>query len=201
MSRYDFKTMRDQLESGGAVRVVTAPQLFPTPPAIAARAVELLELDSWNGEARETLRVLEPSAGTGNLIEALRADREGASITAYEINAQLCQGLRAKFPAEVHVYQADFLAIVPPRTDAELFDAVLMNPPFSKGDWKNHLRHAFRFLKPGGRLVAVMPAAPSLQAVMRGLCGDGTIEPLPVNSFTGTGVNTCLIRLDKEVAD
>src|SRR5688500_1172890 len=98
MSRYDFKAMRDQLKSGRAVQVVAAPQLFPTPPAIAARAVELLELDNWNGEAWETLRILEPSAGTGNLIEAVRAEWEEASITAYEINAALCQGLRAKFP-------------------------------------------------------------------------------------------------------
>lgn len=39
-----------------------------------------------------------------------------------------------------------------------MFDVIVMNPPFDRGRDCDHVRHAFRFLKPGGKLVAVMSA-------------------------------------------
>ncbi len=53
-----FDALRETIKTG--VKVVTAPQLFPTPPALAARMVELAEIPT----ADPDFRLLEPSAGT-----------------------------------------------------------------------------------------------------------------------------------------
>lgn len=197
--RYDFKAMRENLRTGKAVTVAVAPHLFPTPPDVAARLVELLDLDSWAGEAWETLRVLEPSAGTGNLIAAVLDAYPEADIYAWEINHALADGLRAKWPDgnPVRVVTGDFLCKVPPDSPAEQFDAVAMNPPFNGFDWKHHLRHAWRFVKNGGRLAAVLPQAPSVRDVVRALDPGASIEPLPDNTFAGTGARTLLALLNK----
>jgi phospholipid N-methyltransferase len=50
--------MKETLKAG--IQTVVAPQLFPTPPDIAARMVELTDLKPGQS-------VLEPSAGTGNI--------------------------------------------------------------------------------------------------------------------------------------
>jgi hypothetical protein len=40
------------------------------------------------------------------------------------------------------------------------FDRVVMNPPFDHGADIKHVEHARKFLKPGGRLVAVVANGP-----------------------------------------
>ena len=45
------------------------------------------------------------------------------------------------------------------RPPSDLFDRILMNPPFSDGRWQAHLQHAAKFLATGGRLVAILPAS------------------------------------------
>jgi 16S rRNA G1207 methylase RsmC len=96
--------------------------------------------------------------------------------------------------------QADFLGIQP---DAS-YDRVVMNPPFAGQDDIRHVMHAFSFLKPNGRLVAIMSAgvlfrANKLTTAFRDLVADnsGAIEPLPDGSFrsSGTAVNTCIVTL------
>ena len=54
---------------------------------------------------------------------------------------------------EYNVYNVDFLT----QRSAELglFDAVLMNPPFSNGQDIKHCTHALNFLKVGGCIVAL----------------------------------------------
>ena len=57
------RAMRQTLKTG--VAVVSAPQLFPTPATLAARMVELAQIEPGQ-------EVVEPSAGTGVLCEAIR---------------------------------------------------------------------------------------------------------------------------------
>lgn len=194
MKRHDFEAMRAALRGGVAVQVAVAPQLYPTPPDVAARMVEFF--DSWAGEAWHTMRVLEPSAGTGNLIAALMEEWPGAEVVGYEVNQALVDQLRRKNThAGVEHYQADFLEVLPTPT----FDAVLMNPPFSGFDWKHHTRHAWRFLKPGGRMVALLPQSPRVRDVVREMDPHATFEPLPDDTFASTGakVRTLLAILNK----
>jgi type I restriction-modification system DNA methylase subunit len=80
---------------------------------------------------------------------------------------------------------------------------VLMNPPFDKKRSDiHHVLHALKFLKPGGRLVAIMPSGVTFRedALTRDFRGivearGGHIEELPDRSFkqSGTMVNTVLV--------
>jgi hypothetical protein len=93
----EFDTMREQLRQG--VQVVAVPQLFPTPAELAARMVAIAGLASGS-------RVLEPSAGTGVLVRAIR-ERAGSLVTAVEIDARMVALLRAREPG-AEIVQATF---------------------------------------------------------------------------------------------
>src|SRR6478735_1303752 len=188
MSGHDFAAMKAALRAGTAVQVAVAPQLFPTPAPVVARMLELLDLDSWNGEAWDTLRILEPSAGTGNLIAAVLESQPEAHVVAVEVNAALAGELMRKYAngKDCSVICGDFLKLQPEKTpdiNCSPFDAVIMNPPFGGGAWREHLRHAWRFVMPGGRLAAVLPQAPDVEKVCKELCTCGSFERLPDNTF------------------
>lgn len=178
----DFEAMRSVLANGGA-QAVSVPQLFPTPPALAQRMAEAADL--FPG-----CRLLEPSAGTGNLIRAARAVA-ACDVTAVEINLSLEVGL-AKIAD--HLYIADFLAMN--GTMSGPFDRILMNPPFGRYAELDHIRHAATLLAPGGRLVALCAAGPVQREELEGL---GVWEDLPPGQFkaVGTNVNVALFTIDK----
>jgi protein-L-isoaspartate O-methyltransferase len=188
----DFEAMKGTLEAG--VQVVTAPQLFPTPAKLAARMVDAADLYAG-------MEVLEPSAGTGALIEAMQ--HTGVTIFAVEINHRLCELLSQKFtpPEDAkqgicrNVLQGDFLEC---DGNLGLFDRVVMNPPFQNGDDIKHIKHALTFLKPGGRLVAICAGGPRQKEQLEPLAA--TWEELPAGTFeeSGTGVNTVLLVIDKD---
>ncbi len=183
----DFEAMRESLKAG--VQVVVAPQLFPTPPSLAARMVELADIEPGHA-------VLEPSAGTGNILRAIREATKGSAVrTAIEINHRLCERLRiAEEGAEI--INCDFLQF---DGGDKKFDRILMNPPFANADDIKHVMHAMRMLKPGGKLVAICANGPRQNNQLRPLveqCG-GEWEELPRETFaeSGTAVNTALFTL------
>lgn len=176
-----FEQLRDTARTG--VQVVSAPQLFPTPPDVAARMVELA------GEFHIDTRVLEPSAGTGNLIAAVRAVSKAAPITAIEVNEALCRSLRHRF--DIPVQGADFLTCEPESLGA--FDIILMNPPFRNADDIKHIEHARRLLKPGGRLVAICANGSRQRDTLQPHAD--TWEELPEGTFDGTGVRAVLLTI------
>jgi 16S rRNA G1207 methylase RsmC len=77
-------------------------------------------------------------------------------------------------------------------------DCVLMNPPFSKGQDVAHILHALKFLKPGGRLVALCANGPRQQAELRPLAA--TWEALPDGIFgdQGTNVRAALMTMTRK---
>jgi len=186
-----FEGMRAQLRAG--VQIVSAPQLFPTPVELAARMVALAQLARGQ-------RVLEPSAGTGRLIDAMLSAQEwSGTVVAVEMNAALASQLRDTHRSDsVTVQCRDFLACTP--ADLGLFDVVLMNPPFAKAQDIAHVQHALRFLKPGGRLVALCANGPRQQTALRPYVeqSGGTWEELPADTFaaSGTSVRAVLICLE-----
>ncbi len=172
--------MRQTLKAG--VQVVTAPQLFPTPAPLAAEIVEMAEIEAG-------MTVLEPSAGTGNLLQAIREATAGEAVrTAVEINGKLCEQLKAQeLGADIH--HADFLTLNPDTFGR--FDRVVMNPPFVNAEDIKHIEHALKFLKQGGRLVAICAGGPRQAERLGGLARQmgGTFENLPEGSFVASGTN------------
>ena len=163
---------------------------FDTPEALAEQVVALAEIQAG-------MLVLEPSAGIGSIARA--AALAGGIVTAVEIDAKRA-GHLAGIPG-VTGHNHDFLQSTPNRH----FDRVVMNPPFAKQDDIRHVLHAFRFLRPGGRLVSIM--SNSVMFRDNKLTTDfrefvtahgGTMKALPEGSFksSGTGVNTCIVTIN-----
>jgi hypothetical protein len=154
-------------------------QYYPTPNAVVRRVVADL------GRV-EGLRVLEPSCGCGRFLDALRA--AGADCLGVEVDP----GRAAQAKAKGHkVFLANFLDADPREDRPDLaFDRVVMNPPFYGRHYAKHVRHALRFLKPGGKLVAILPATARYD---HGLLDD--LDPqwqdLPVGAFAESGTNVC----------
>lgn len=177
----EFEAMKETLRQG--VQVVSAPQLFPTPPELARRMVQLAKVEP--GEC-----VLEPSAGTGNIVRAV-VDAVDTEVLAYEINPTLCTKLRGMFPSyRAHVECRDFLQVT---EHQGCYPVVLMNPPFSNADDIKHIQHARKFVKPGGVLVAICANGPRQQAALKPIADYW--EALPEETFreSGTLVNAALL--------
>lgn len=138
--------MRQSLKTG--VQVITAPQLFSTPPALAARMVELAGIEEMH-------RVLEPSAGTGNI---LRLIGDAPDKVAVEINGQLVRRLLTLGLSGLHVHHGDFLDC---NHELGTFDRILMNPPFTNGQDIKHIIHALRYLSPPTPRTAAPPIDPN----------------------------------------
>jgi len=91
-----------------------------TPDDLARRMVELAEL-------APNACVLEPSAGTGAIVRAVREALRYAHVTAYELDPALLEDLREH--AQV-VHEGDFLAAPIP---SRRYDASIQNSPYEGG--------------------------------------------------------------------
>lgn len=175
-----FEAMRETLRQG--VQTVCAPQLFPTPPALAMRMTS-------EAGIRPGHRVLEPSAGTGNLLREI-ARYHAAEVKAVEVNPRLT-GLLTQTCASVSVKCGDFLQC---NGDLGKFDRIVMNPPFEDGADIKHITHALAMLKPGGRLVAICANGPRQNEQLKPFADMW--EELPAGTFDGTGVRAVLLTVD-----
>ena len=128
--------------------------------------------------------VLEPSCGDGRILDALTA--LNCSVLGIEYHA----GRAAQARQKGHPVQTANFLECPPKPE---FDKVVMNPPFYGRHYLKHVRHALKFLKPGGTLVTVLPATAWYDH--KELKGDW--RDLPVASFAkaGTNVPTGLLRI------
>jgi phospholipid N-methyltransferase len=172
-----------------------AADYFPTPHWLADGLVHKAQIP--NGA-----KVLEPSAGRGAIVAAVLRPHADAAITAVEALPANVAAYRASHLPGVR--QADFLTL----TARELgtFDRVVMNPPFSARADIHHVRHAFGFLRPGGRLVAIMSAGVAFRQdrvalEFRALVASGKsgrIEPNPEGAFleSGTGARTVTVVME-----
>ena len=166
---------------------------FPTPPSVVRLVMERAEMVPGQ-------RVLEPSAGTGNLADAAKA--AGGLVEVAEVSPSLREILAEKgYP----LVGADTLEL------RGSYDRVVMNPPFERGQDIEHVRHAYDAqLAPGGRLVAIVSRG-SLQRsdakarAFQAWLGErgALVEDLPEGAFAAkeserkTGVATSLIVIDK----
>ena len=102
------------------------------------------------------MTVLEPSAGTGAIAGPVHA--LGCNVDCVELSADLARVLDKGGGRQV--LATSFLEYGPRDNPAgaEYYDRVMMNPPFKGQADVRHVTHALGFLRPGGRLVAIMSA-------------------------------------------
>lgn len=127
------------------MREAAAYEHYPTPIAIVDSMLEYANITDGD-------RVLEPSAGEGNIAGRILERHPGAQLHVVEYDEILSDILTLK---GFTVVGSDFLQYTP----AVPYDAIVMNPPFDRGVDIEHVYHAFKMLKPGGRLVAITSAA------------------------------------------
>jgi 16S rRNA G1207 methylase RsmC len=173
--------MAESLRAG--VQVVSAPNLFPTPPDVARQVVELAEIGPG-------MEVLEPSAGTGSLIAAIREAEPTATVTTLELVGTLAVRLQRTFAQNVTVRAQDFLGI----PTGGVFDRIVMNPPFDNGADIKHVEHARQFLAEGGRLVAIMANGPRQREKFEPIATVWI--DLPTGTFVGTSARAAIVVIE-----
>lgn len=174
--------MRVRLDSRAPVAEIHASsQLFVSPDPVCRRLVALAGVTDAD-------HVLEPEAGTGAILRAIREVVPLARCDAVELNGELFQGLRRAFP-DVRVTNADFLQY---QSDTR-YSKIIMNPPFHRGQDIRHIRQALTLLKPGGVLTGVCLNGPRQQNALRPLADIW--GPLPRGTFTYTDVGTAIVRI------
>lgn len=171
------------------------PGFFPTPRPVIEQMLELAAIESEH-------RVLEPSCGKGDILDAIKESHQDIVLRAIEWNRTLSDVLSAKGH---DVEYGDFLEHV------GVYDRILMNPPFEQGADMTHIQHAYSLLAAGGRLVSVISEGPFFRSDKQSTAFrewldevGGVTEPLPEDAFQGreafreTGVRTRLLTVDKE---
>lgn len=168
-------------------------QAFYTPLALVRLMVETAT--HW-----PSCRVLEPSAGDGRFVWELM--QHGLQVDACELDDSMrerCRDLGA------NIVGTDFLKYQP----TEPYDLIVMNPPFTKGQDRKHIEHAYSMLRRdcgGGELVAISSTsfAETLWTCKANLpgCVYAVYERLGKELFkeAGTGVETLLVTIKSGVS-
>lgn len=178
------------------IKSMKIPGFFPTPKNLIEQMIELAELKKEDA-------ILEPSAGKGDILDAIReyfGDDEG-DLDAIEMNSNLREILELK---GYNVIASDFISY-----EETAYDKILMNPPFENGQDVDHVMHAYDLLKHGGRLVAIMSEGPFFRQFKKDenfrewLSENNAFVSEPIkgafkNSFNSTGVNVRIVAINED---
>ncbi len=115
----------------------------PTPENLVQLLIEKADIQPG-------MRVLEPSAGKGN-IASPAFKRSHRAVTVIEPIAAMAKLFKFKTHA-YHYAGSNFMQF----WDKGHYDRILMNPPFECRQDIQHIVHAYQMLKNGGRLVSIL---------------------------------------------
>lgn len=167
------------IESGKVLNHKQTYQFFPTPKQVVFKMLILADIQPGH-------RILEPSAGTGAILNELPGD---TCRVAVEIDPKMADKL--------HVFGTvkcgDFLSM-----DGELgkFDRIVMNPPFTGGQDIKHIKHARQFLNPGGRLVTICSTSARSLEYVKSIATH--VEGIEAGAFkeSGTSIRTVMALIE-----
>lgn len=170
-------------------------QFYPTPESLGAKVAELIQ--------KPQPPILEPSAGTGNLIQAFSKGKfewsnprfEEKDFHCVELNHQRAAFLKDKgYP----VVWNDFLTFDP----LTPYQTIIMNPPFHDG--AKHLLKALNILYDGGEIACILnaetiknPFSRERQELIRQLEDLNYSCEFFQSAFDGTDVAVALIYVKK----
>lgn len=138
----DPRARLDAVLSGERVNLKRDYQFFATPAEYAEWMVIRAGIE-W------THRILEPSAGDGAIVKAIRRYNPIVDVDCFELMLENREKLRAL--AGARAIGDDFL-LHPPVAE---YDRIIANPPFTRDQDIEHIRHMWACLKPGGVLVTL----------------------------------------------
>lgn len=180
------------VEAERALVGLAIPGFFPTPVELAMTMAPMAEIGPED-------RVLEPSAGSGRLADAIRTV-SGVSPDCCEVNYTLRELLELKGH---NLVASDFLRYQPDFR----YDAIVGNPPFSGGEDVKHFHQCVECLAPGGRLVIIMGIHPFIGSDLASRAFRRTLErpdliefyreELPAGTFETTNAPAMLLAVRK----
>lgn len=166
------------------------PGFFPTPPAIIEKMFAMARV--FEGET-----VLEPNGGLGHVAEAIKREYPTNELSVIEFSYDLSKVLEKK---GFNVEHENFLSTT------HKYDVIFMNPPFENDQDIDHVRHAYKLLKDGGRLVSVVCGnkesdRAKIKEFNEFVDNHGYMEKNESGAFKSafmpTSVNTSLVYLEK----
>ncbi len=170
---------------------------FPTPKPVIDLMIERAEISVFDST------LLEPSAGKGDIADALREQFPDNPLTVLEINDRLRKILESK---NYSILEWDFMDL----GQNARFDRILMNPPFEHLTDIDHIQRAYEHLRPGGRIVCLMSESPFFRSDRKAADFrawleevNGYAEKLEEGSFKGaesfrqTGINSRMVIIDR----
>ncbi len=170
-------------------------QAFYTPPEVAARFLDRVRSFTF----LDGLNVLEPSAGAGALVKELL--NRGAKVRAMDNDPDAIEELLKISSDRLAVVLDDFLTYKPSRY--EVYDIVVMNPPFTKGQDALHVMKALQMINSTGSVFAIMPSGWAKDRgphkELQALAEYEILEELDSGAFkeSGTMVATQIVRFGR----
>jgi len=190
------KPLLEEILGGKKINLKKDFQFFATPAHLADRLVALAGL-----EKSHTL--LEPSAGQGAIVEAIRRVSPKKPIAYYELMQQNRDILEQKdlytlFLGEDFIKEGGIVQ----------FDRIVANPPFTKNQDIDHVYKMYEVLKTGGKMVSIVSTSwqrgsqKKQVAFRKWLNGvDATILNVDAGEFkeSGTNIETRIIIIEKGI--
>lgn len=167
---------------------------FPTPEEVITDLLFWADLTTERyAQPDSEHSILEPSCGDGRICRRLFDLMPNAKIDAFEIDERNWEIAEAN---GVNLIGKDFLVEGPELT--KTYDFVVMNPPFNKKEYQQHIKLAYGYLKPGGILSAIVPAGWVNDKEFRNwvFMQDGQWEDIG-SPFETTNVKCSIINMTK----
>lgn len=189
---FDIKIPLVNINAPKLLTVDRSTECFVTPDHVADLMVSYLEYKHATIDSG-SLNVLEPQAGTGQLVSALlKSGVSGGSINTVEKHYKLADFLRERFDNTfVNINHGDFLTDYPEfeynsKRAYSGYDRIISNPPFKK--IISHIDQIYNCLNIGGLAVCLVPISYKKIA-------HEVIEVLPNDTFANCTVSTKIIKI------
>jgi len=197
---HDPTDILERLRGGDKIDLKKENQFFPTPAHVADLMTSILELE-------QGVSIMEPSAGSGSLMDAVLRLMPDSTIFFIEKNPLMNPVLTDKFDKMERVFRLnpendDFISL----ESEPVFDRIIANPPFTKNQDIDHIYKMFSCLKPGGVMVTLASnhwrtSGNGKEAAFRAWLEayNAQIKDIDAGEFkeSGTQIALCMLKIRK----
>jgi len=189
----DAEIVQARLVGGEIINDKKKYQFFATPLVLAQRLIEMADIQTNH-------LCLEPSAGQGVISDLITEITN--KCTVVELMPENIKVLSRKGYLPI---EGDFLKMGVDTLG--IFDRIVANPPFTKNQDIDHIRHMYIFLKSGGKLVSLASkswtfGSQKKQVAFNKWLGEigAIITEVPVGAFkeSGTNISSVIIEINKK---